>query len=77
MPNGCKHFKVFLELLYGGEANYNKPLKKEKNISGIERLVLPFLDTETILWGGNVSMGFSKSQMPKILSNHESKTSDL
>ena len=22
-------------------------------------------------------MGFSKSQMPKILSNHESKTSDL
>ena len=44
IPNGCKHFKVFLQLFYGNEANSNKPLKNKK-ISGIERLVLPFPDT--------------------------------
>ena len=44
IPNGCKHFRVFLELFHGGEANSNKPLKNEKKISGIERLVLPFPD---------------------------------
>ena len=38
IPNGCKHFKVFLQLFYGNEANSNKP-------SGIQRLVLPFPDT--------------------------------
>ena len=44
IPNGCKHFKVLLQLFYGNEANSNKPLKNKK-ISGIERLVLPFPDT--------------------------------
>jgi hypothetical protein len=44
IPNGCKHFKLFLQLFYGSEANSNKPLKNEK-LSGIERLVLPFPDT--------------------------------
>ena len=43
IPNGCKHFKVFLQLFYGNEANSDKPLKKK--IYGIERLVLPFPDT--------------------------------
>ena len=42
IPNGCKHFKVFLQFINGSEAN--KLLKNEK-ISGIERLVLPFPDT--------------------------------
>ena len=32
---------------------------------------------ERMLGGRNVSMGLSKSQMPKILSNHESTMSDL
>ena len=41
IPNGCKHFKAFLQLFHGSEANSNKPLKIEK-ISGLERLVLPF-----------------------------------
>ena len=45
IPNGCKHFKIFLKLFYGNEANSNKPLKNEKNNSGNERLVLPFPDT--------------------------------
>ena len=44
IPNGCKHFKLFLQLCYGSEANSNKLLKNEK-ISGIERLVLPFPHT--------------------------------
>ena len=43
IPNGCKHFKVFLQFFYGNEANSNKPLKNKK-ISGIERLILPFPD---------------------------------
>ena len=43
--NVCKHFKVFLQLFYGNEANSDKPLKNKKKISGIERLVLPFPDT--------------------------------
>ena len=42
IPNGCKQFKIFLQLFYGNEANSNKPLKKN---SGNERLVLPFPDT--------------------------------
>ena len=32
IPNGCKHFKVFLQLFHGSEANSNKPLKNEKKI---------------------------------------------
>ena len=44
IPNGCKRFKVFLQLFDGNEANSDKPLKNKK-ISGIERLVLPFPDT--------------------------------
>jgi hypothetical protein len=32
---------------------------------------------ERMLWGGNMSMAFSTSQMPKKSCNHESKTSDL
>ena len=43
IPNGCKH--LFLQSFYWSEANSHKPLKKEKKISGIERLVLPFPDT--------------------------------
>ena len=48
LANGCKHFKVSLQLFYGSEGNYKKPLINE-NISGIERLVLPFPDTEKYL----------------------------
>jgi hypothetical protein len=44
IPNGCKRFKLFLQLIYWSEANSHKPLKNEKKISGIERLVLPFPD---------------------------------
>ena len=40
--------KVFLQIFYECEANYNKPLKNEKK-SGIESLVLPFPDTEKYL----------------------------
>ena len=35
-----------LGVFYGNEANCNKPLKNKK-ISGIERLALPFSDTFT------------------------------
>ena len=45
IPNGCKHSKEFLQLIYGIEANSHKPLKNEK-ISGIERIVLPFPNTK-------------------------------
>ena len=46
IPNVCKHFKYFCNHFMGmHEANSNKPLKNIKKISGIERLVLPFLDT--------------------------------
>ena len=44
IPNGYKHFEVFLTLFYVNEGNSNKLLKNLK-ISGIERLVLPFPDT--------------------------------
>ena len=27
IPNGCKHFKLFLQLFDGNEASSNKPLK--------------------------------------------------
>ena len=30
IPNGCKHFKVFLQIFYGNVANSNKSLKKKK-----------------------------------------------
>jgi hypothetical protein len=30
IPNGCKHFKVFLQLFYGNKANSNKTLRKSK-----------------------------------------------
>ena len=40
--NTSKYFNIF----YWNEANSNKPLKiKNKNISGIEKLVLPVPDT--------------------------------
>ena len=32
IPNGCKHLKVFLQLFHGSEANFNMPLKNEKNL---------------------------------------------
>ena len=37
--------RFFLQIFHGSEENSNKPLKNEKKISGIERLVLPFPDT--------------------------------
>ena len=45
IPNGCKHFKLFLQLFNGNEANSNKPLKNLKTLWNY-RLVLPFPDTE-------------------------------
>ena len=30
IPNGCKHFKIVLQLFYGIETNSNKPLKNLK-----------------------------------------------
>ena len=41
--------RFFLQLFHGSEVNSNKPLKNEKKISGIERLVLPFPDTKKYL----------------------------
>ena len=38
-------FTLSLQLFHGSKKNFNKPLKNEKKISGIERLVLPFPDT--------------------------------
>ena len=38
-------YKVISQLFHGSEANSNKPLKNEK-IYGIERLFLPFPETE-------------------------------
>ena len=32
IPNGCKYFKVFLQLFYGNESNSNKPLKIKNNL---------------------------------------------
>ena len=36
IPNGCKHFKVLLQIFYGNEVNSNKPLKNEKNLWNCE-----------------------------------------
>ena len=30
IPNGCKHFKILLQLFYGNKANSNKTLRTSK-----------------------------------------------
>ena len=78
-PSICITIMAFYEVRDGGKGwvmeicSTSSLFLSNQIMRGVREYYTHLIVTRFWLWGGNVSMGFFKSQMPKILSNHESK----